>query len=210
MKIHEYQAKSLFRQFGVPTPEGKLAATGDEASKAFKEFGTGIAVVKAQVHAGGRGKGGGVKVVKSAEEAEKEAVRILTHRLVTHQTGPEGVKVSKLLVEQATDIAHEYYVAIVLDRAVQAPVLIASAEGGMDIEEVAAKTPEKIFRETIDPALGLMPYQARNIAFKLGLTGDNVKQAVATFTALARLYVDKDCSLAEINPWVRTSSGKMI
>jgi succinyl-CoA synthetase beta subunit len=210
MKIHEYQAKALFREFGVPTPEGKIALSGDEATAHFKSFGTGVAVVKAQVHAGGRGKGGGVKVVKSVEEANKEAVRILTNRLVTPQTGPEGVAVSKLLVEQATNIAHEYYVAIVFDRAVQAPVLIASAEGGMDIEEVAAKTPEKIFRETIDPALGLMPYQARNIAFKLGLAGDQIKQAVATLTALAKLYLQKDCSLAEINPWVRTGDGKMI
>jgi succinyl-CoA synthetase beta subunit len=210
MKIHEYQAKALFREFGIPTPEGKLAATGDEAVAHFNAFGKGIAVVKAQVHAGGRGKGGGVKVVKSADDAKKEADRILSNKLVTPQTGADGVKVSKLLVEQATNIGHEYYVAIVMDRAVQAPVLIASAEGGMDIEEVAEKHPEKIFRETIDPALGLMPYQARNIAFALGLSGDQIKQAVATLTALAKLFVEKDCSLAEINPWVRTADGKMI
>src|SRR6188472_2546155 len=171
MKIHEFQAKIILANYGVPVPQGEVVETAAEAAQAATKLGTGVAVVKAQVHAGGRGKGGGVKVVKSVEDANKEAVRILTHRLVTPQTGPEGVAVSKLLVEQATNIAHEYYVAIVLDRAVQSPVLIASAEGGMDIEEVAAKTPEKIFRKTIDPALGLMPYQARNIAFKLGLAG---------------------------------------
>ncbi|HVJ83841.1 MAG TPA: ADP-forming succinate--CoA ligase subunit beta [Planctomycetia bacterium] len=210
MKIHEYQAKELFRAAGIPTPEGKLAANADEAVAAFKSFGEQIAVVKAPVHAGGRGKGGGVKVVKSEDECRKEAARILANRLVTPQTGPEGVKVGKLWVERATKIAHEYYVAITLDRAIQMPVLIASAEGGMEIEEVAAKHPEKIVRAKIDPDRGLAPSQARRVAYELGLGHEQVKQAVTTLVALCKLYLDKDCSLAEINPWVRTEAGGMI
>jgi succinyl-CoA synthetase beta subunit len=210
MKIHEYQAKELLRAQGVPTPEGRLAASADEAVACFESFGKGIAVLKAQVHAGGRGKGGGVKVVKSAAECRSEAARILSNKLITPQTGPEGVTVSKLLVEQATSIAHEYYVAVVLDRAARTPVLIASAEGGMEIEEVAATHPDKIVRIRVDADFGLHPYQGREVAFALGLSGDQVKQATATLTGLVRLFLDKDCSLAEINPWVKTTDGNMI
>jgi succinyl-CoA synthetase beta subunit len=210
MKIHEYQAKSLLAEYGVPIPVGRLASTANEAVEHFRTFGKGIAVVKAQVHAGGRGKGGGVKVVKSEDECRNESARILSNRLITPQTGPEGVNVSKLWVEEATNIAHEYYVAVVLDRAIRKPVLIASAEGGMDIEEVAAKHPDRIFRTPIDGALGLQAYQGRKIAYNLGLTGDLVKQAVKTLTALVNLYLEKDCSLAEINPWVQTADGTMI
>lgn len=210
MKIHEYQAKELFRAQGVPTPTGKIASTADEAVAHFQSFGKNLAVLKAQVHAGGRGKGGGVKVVKSVDECRAEATRILSNPLVTPQTGPEGVKVNKLLVEEATEIAHEYYVAIVHDRPARKPVLMASAEGGMDIEEVAAKTPEKIIKTHIDVDRGLLGFQARKIAYALGLTGDQVKSAAATLTGLVRVYIDKDCSLAEINPWVRTKAGAMI
>ncbi|MBX9656109.1 ADP-forming succinate--CoA ligase subunit beta [bacterium] len=210
MKIHEYQAKELLRAFGVPTPTGKVVTTADEAVKAFESFGKGIAVVKAQVHAGGRGKGGGVKVVKSAEECRTEAKRILSNPLITPQTGPEGVKVRSLLVEQATSIGHEYYVAVVLDRAVQLPVLMASTEGGVEIEEVAAHNPDAIKKTHIFDARGLQPFQARKIAYALGLTGKQVDQAVKTLTGLVKLYLDKDCSLAEINPWVQTTDGDMI
>jgi succinyl-CoA synthetase beta subunit len=210
MKIHEYQAKQLLKDAGVPVPNGKLATTADEAVEHFKAFGKGIAVVKAQVHAGGRGKGGGVKVVKSENECRTEAARILANPLITHQTGPEGVKVQKLWIEEATDIAHEYYVAVVLDRAAQKPVLMCSAEGGVEIEEVAAKTPEKIIRTHIDSDRGLQPFQARKIAYALGLSGDAVKSAASTLTGLVRVYLDKDCSLAEINPWVRTKQGGMV
>lgn len=210
MKIHEYQAKQLLKEQGVPVPEGKLASSADEAVAHFESFGQGIAVLKAQVHAGGRGKGGGVKVVRSADECRAEAERILSQPLVTPQTGPEGVKVRKLLVEQATNIAKEYYVAVVLDRANQKPVLMASAEGGVEIEEVAAKSPEKIIKTHIDADAALQPFQARKIAYALGLQGDQVKQAAKTLAGLVRVYLDKDCSLAEINPWVQTADGQMI
>lgn len=210
MKIHEYQAKQLLKDAGVPIPHGMLASSADEAVASFKAFGKGIAVLKAQVHAGGRGKGGGVKVVKSEAECRAEAQRILSHPLVTPQTGPEGVKVHRLWVEEATDIGHEYYVAIVLDRAAQKPVLMASTEGGMEIEEVAAKTPEKIIRTHIDSDRGLLPFQARKIAYALGLSGDAIKSAATTLAGLVRVYLDKDCSLAEINPWVRTKQGGMV
>jgi succinyl-CoA synthetase beta subunit len=210
MKIHEYQAKEMFRSFGVPTPTGTVVSSADEAVQAFSAMGKGIGVVKAQVHAGGRGKGGGVKVVKSADECRKESQRILSTPLVTPQTGPEGVTVRKLLVEEATSIAHEYYVAVVLDRAVQLPVLMASTEGGMEIEEVAARNPEAIKKVHIFDPRGLRPFQARQIAFALGLTGKLVDEAVKTLTGLVRVYLEKDCSLAEINPWVRTSDEHMI
>lgn len=210
MKIHEYQAKQLLKDQGVPVPESKLAQSADEAVAHFESFGQGIAVLKAQVHAGGRGKGGGVKVVRSAEECRAEAERILSNPLVTPQTGPEGVAVRKLLVEQATNIAKEYYVAVVLDRANQKPVLMASAEGGVEIEEVAAKSPEKIIKTHVDPDAALQPFQARKIAYALGLEGDQVKQAAKTLSGLVRVYLDKDCSLAEINPWVQTADGNMI
>ncbi|QDU61641.1 Succinyl-CoA ligase [ADP-forming] subunit beta [Planctomycetes bacterium Pan216] len=210
MKIHEYQAKQLLKDAGVPIPTSLLAGSADEAVAHFDALGGGVAVVKAQVHAGGRGKGGGVKVVRSKQECKSEAERILANPLITPQTGPEGVTVKKLLVEQATDIAHEYYVAIVLDRASQLPVLMASTEGGMEIEEVAAKTPEKIIKTFIDPDRGLLPYQVRKIGYLLGLKNEQVKAAGPTLKGLAKVYLDKDCSLAEINPWVRTADGNMI
>jgi succinyl-CoA synthetase beta subunit len=200
----------MFRSFGVPTPTGTVVSSADEAVQAFSAMGKGIGVVKAQVHAGGRGKGGGVKVVKSADECRKESQRILSTPLVTPQTGPEGVTVRKLLVEEATSTAHEYYVAVVLDRAVQLPVLMASTEGGMEIEEVAARNPEAIKKVHIFDPRGLRPFQARQIAFALGLTGKLVDEAVKTLTGLVRVYLEKDCSLAEINPWVRTSDEHMI
>jgi succinyl-CoA synthetase beta subunit len=210
MNIHEYQAKDIFRGAGMPTPSGKLAATADEAVAHFDAFGGRIAVVKAQVHAGGRGKGGGVKVVKSREECKAESSRILANPLVTHQTGPQGVKVGKLLVEEATDIAHEYYAAIAMDRAIQRPVLMVSTEGGMDIEEVAAKTPEKILRAAIDVDRGLADFQARRLAYGLGLSGDLVKQATVMLKGLVNVFLKHDCSLAEINPLVRTKDGKLV
>lgn len=210
MKIHEYQAKQLLRDVGVPVPDGRLATTADEAVQHFQSLGKGIAVLKAQVHAGGRGKGGGVKLVRSEAECRAEATRILTHPLVTPQTGPEGVKVQKLLVDPATAIEKEFYVAVVLDRAAQKPVLMCCAEGGVEIEEVAANHPEKIIKTHIDSDRGLAPFQARKIAYALGLAGEAVKSAAVTLTGLARVYLDKDCSLAEINPWVRTKEGTMI
>lgn len=210
MKIHEYQAKQLLRAEGVPVPAGRVVGSVAEAVEHFQALGKGIAVLKAQVHAGGRGKGGGVKVVRSADACRTEAERILGQPLVTPQTGPKGVPVRRLLVEEATDIAHEYYVAVVLDRTAQRPVLMASAEGGVEIEDVAAKTPEKIVRTYVDADRGLLPYQSRKIAYALGMGGDLVKQTAATLTGLVLAYLDKDCSLAEINPWVRTAGGTLL
>ena len=210
MKIHEYQAKSLLAQAGVPVPQGKVVATADEAAKVFEEFGDGVAVVKAQVHAGGRGKGGGVKVVKSADECRAEAERILANRLVTPQTGPEGVDVKSLLVERATDIAHEYYLGMTLDRVRGLPVLMASTEGGVEIEEVAAKTPEKLVKVPIDIDRGLQPNQLRTVGYALGLDKAAMKDAKKTLDGLIATYVAKDCALAEINPWVKTGAGDMI
>jgi succinyl-CoA synthetase beta subunit len=210
MKIHEYQAKELLRAAGAPTPAGRIAKTAEEAVAHFQAMGGSRAVLKAQVHAGGRGKGGGVKVVSSADEARKEATRILSNPLVTPQTGPDGVTVRTLLVEEATAIAHEYYAAITLDRATQKLTLMASSEGGMDIEEVAAKHPEKIIRTSVDADRGLESFQARKICFGLGIPAESHKDATAILTALARVYLDKDCSLAEINPLVRTKEGRMI
>jgi succinyl-CoA synthetase beta subunit len=210
MKIHEFQAKELLRRAGVPTPVGRVAACADEAVGHFQALGQPACVLKAQVHAGGRGKGGGVKLVRSVDECRSEAQRILDKPLVTPQTGPEGVKVSKLLVEQATEIDHEYYVAIVLDRSAQRPLLMASAEGGVEIEQVAAQSPEKIVKTYINADRGLLPFQARKVAYALALAGAAFQEAFATLTALVRVYLDYDCSLAEINPWVRTKSGAMI
>ncbi len=210
MKIHEYQAKDLFRTAGMPVPNGKLAESADQAVSHFESFGKNIAVVKAQVHAGGRGKAGGVKVVKSKDECLTEAKRILSNPLISIQTGPQGVPVKKLLVEEATDIAHEYYAAVVVDRAIGRPVLMVSAEGGVDIEEVAAKTPEKILKAAIDPDRGLLPHQATRLAYGLGMTGDLVKQTSKMLTGLVNVFLKYDCSLAEINPLVRTKGEQMI
>ena len=210
MKIHEYQAKELLKQQGVPVPEGKIATNATEAVEHFQSFGGQIAVVKAQVHAGGRGKGGGVKVVKSEEECRTEAERILSNPLITPQTGAAGVTVNKLLIEQGIDIDHEYYLGVTMDRTVGLPVLMASTEGGVEIEEVAAATPEKIIKTHIDPDRGLQGYQGRKIGFALGLEGAQIKSAMKTLSGLIRCYLDYDASLAEINPWIRTKSGEMV
>src|SRR5919109_2272596 len=178
MKIHEYQAKELLRKYGVAVPRGLVARSPEEAYHAAKELGSEVTVVKAQIHAGGRGKGGGVKLAKSADEAQEIARKMLGMNLVTHQTGPEGRQVRVLLVEEGLPIDKEFYLGIVLDRTSGRPVFMASAAGGMDIEEVAAKTPEKIFKETIDPAVGFRSFQARKLAFALGLSNELISQAV--------------------------------
>ncbi len=210
MKIHEYQAKDILRKFQVPVPDGKVAFTAAEARKIAEELGGGTVVVKAQIHAGGRGKGGGVKLAKNPAEAEAIAQKMLGMKLVTHQTGPEGKLVRRVLVEQGLSIARELYVGIVLDRARSQLVFMASTEGGMEIEKVAAEAPEKILKEWIDPAAGFMPFQARKLAFGLGLVGDQFKNAVNFMTALYRAYIAADASLAEINPLIVTTDGRVL
>ncbi|HKO95354.1 MAG TPA: ADP-forming succinate--CoA ligase subunit beta [Pyrinomonadaceae bacterium] len=210
MKIHEYQGKELLRKFGVPVPRGIVARTVDEAQRAAEELGTDIVVVKAQIHAGGRGKGGGVKLAKSPEEAKKVASEILGMNLITHQTGPEGREVRVLLIEEGLPIDKEFYLGIVLDRASGRPVFMASAAGGMDIEEVAAKTPEKIVKETIDPAVGFRSFQARKLAFSLGLPSELIGQAVKFMQSLYTAYEQMDASLMEINPFLLTKDGRLI
>lgn len=206
MKIHEYQAKEIFARYGIPVPRGILAATAPEARQAVESLG-GQAVLKAQVHAGGRGKAGGVQLVRSAEAAESAARAMLENRLVTNQTGPEGVPVPQVLVEELADIAAELYVALTVDRVERRPVLLASAAGGMDIEEVAAHNPADIHTEAIDPVLGLMPYQARRIAARLGLRGPAAAAAAPTLTALYRIFTENDCTLVEVNPLIVTGGG---
>jgi succinyl-CoA synthetase beta subunit len=210
MKIHEYQGKELLRKFGVPVPRGIVAHTPEEAFDAAKELGTDVVVVKAQIHAGGRGKGGGVKLAKSPEEARELAGQILGMNLVTHQTGPEGREVRVLLIEEGLPIDREFYLGIVLDRASGRPVFMASSAGGMDIEEVAAHTPEKILKETIDPAIGFRPYQARKLAFGLGLPADLVNQAAKFMQTLYTAYEQMDASLLEINPFLLTKDERLI
>ncbi len=210
MKVHEYQARQLLADAGVAVPEAVVVGSADEARAAFEQLGGKVAVVKAQVHAGGRGKGGGVKLVKSAEEAHEAAAAILSKPLVTPQTGPEGVPVNKLMVAAGVDIAHEYYLGIVIDRAKRCPVLIASAEGGMDIEQIARTKPEALIREPIHPHLGLQGHQARTVAYRLGFEGDQIKQAASILTAMAELFAQTDASLLEINPLVLTTSGKVL
>ncbi|WP_428908675.1 ADP-forming succinate--CoA ligase subunit beta [Niallia sp. Krafla_26] len=210
MNIHEYQGKEILRQYGVTVPKGKVAFTVEEAVEAAKELGTEVCVVKAQIHAGGRGKAGGVKVAKNLDEVRTYASEILGKTLVTHQTGPEGKEVKRLLIEEGCDIKKEYYVGLVLDRATSRVVLMASEEGGTEIEEVAAETPEKIFKEEIDPVVGLMPYQARRIAFNINIPHDLVNQAVKFMMGLYQAYIEKDCSIAEINPLVVTGDGKVM
>ncbi|MEO6326162.1 MAG: ADP-forming succinate--CoA ligase subunit beta [Thermoanaerobaculia bacterium] len=209
MKVHEYQAKEILRGFGVTTPRGRVTDSPDEARLIAEEFG-GKAVVKAQIHAGGRGKGGGVKVAKTPDEAHDYAEKILGMQLITHQTGPEGRKVKKVLIEEAMDIAQELYLGITLDRSSGKPVFMASKQGGMEIEVVAEKDPDAIVKETFDPAFGLQPFQARKLAYALGLSGDTHKKAVTQLIALARAYVETDASLAEINPFMITGSGDVI
>jgi len=210
MKIHEFQAKEIFRRFGVPTPRGEMVTSAEAARAAAERLGTKVVVVKAQIHAGGRGKGGGVKLAKSPAEAAEIAGRILGMTLVTPQTGPGGRVVKRLLIEEGLDIKRELYLSILVDRAVAAPVIMASAAGGIEIEEVARENPGAILRETIHPATGLQPYQTRKIAFGLGLTGDAVAAAGPFLQALYRAFVETDASLAEINPLVLTGEGKLV
>jgi len=210
MKIHEYQAKEILRKYKVPVPEGYVAFTLEEAIENAKKLPTDVCVVKAQIHAGGRGKGGGVKLAKNKGEVKDIASDILGMNLVTHQTGPEGREVKKLLIEQGMDIARELYLGVVLDRAKSQLVFMASTEGGVEIEKVAAETPEKIMKEWVDPAVGIMPYQARKIAFGLGLEGKQVSNAVKFILALFKAFTENDCSLAEINPLVITSGGDVL
>lgn len=210
MNIHEYQGKEILRKYGVSVPNGKVAFTVEEAVEAAKELGSQVCVVKAQIHAGGRGKAGGVKVAKNLDEVRTYASEILGKTLVTHQTGPEGKEVKRLLIEEGCDIKKEYYIGLVLDRATSKVVLMASEEGGTEIEEVAEKTPEKIFKEEIDPVVGLMPYQARRIAFNINIPKELVNQAVKFMMGLYNAYIEKDCSIAEINPLVVTGDGKVM
>ncbi|WP_418627530.1 ADP-forming succinate--CoA ligase subunit beta [Anaerosinus sp.] len=210
MNIHEYQAKEVLRQYGVTTPNGKVAFSVDEAVTAAQDLGTSVCVVKAQIHAGGRGKAGGVKVAKNLDEVRKYAEEILGKILVTHQTGPTGKEVKRLLIEEGCDIKKEYYVGLVLDRKTSRVVLMASEEGGTEIEEVAAKTPEKIFKEIIDPAIGLTGFQARRIAFAINIPKELINKAVKFMTGLYEAFVNKDCSIAEINPLVVTGDGQVM
>lgn len=209
MNIHEYQAKEVLRKFGVATLKGKVATTPEEAVKAAQEIGGNLWVVKAQIHAGGRGKGGGVKVAKSLDEVRDLSKKIIGMQLITHQTGPGGKQVQKIFIEQGCDIAKEYYVAALVDRKTGRVTIMASSEGGMDIEEVAAHTPEKIHTVTVDPVSGLMPFQARQLAFAIGLPGEMVGKATKFFQGLYNAFITSDCSMAEINPLVTTKSGEM-
>ena len=210
MKIHEYQGKELLRKFGVAVPRGLVARSPEEAYHATKELGTELVVVKAQIHAGGRGKGGGVKLARSADEAREIARQMLGMKLVTHQTGPEGREVRVLLIEEGLPIDKEFYLGIVLDRASGRPVFMASAAGGMDIEEVAAKTPDQIMKETIDPAVGFRSFQARKLAFGLGIPGALVSQSVKFMQSLYTAYEQMDASLMEINPFLLTKDNRLI
>jgi succinyl-CoA synthetase beta subunit len=213
MKIHEYQAKDILRKYGVPVPEGEMATTLEEADKAAKTlFGKGnvAVVVKAQIHAGGRGKGGGVKVTKTIEDADAAAKAILGMQLVTHQTGPSGQKVQRLLIEAGSAIARELYLGLVLDRASAKIVFMASQAGGMEIEQVAHDTPELIYKETIEPAIGFQPFQARKLAFKLGLAPKQINPAVSFMMGLYKAFVENDCSLMEINPFITTKDGDLL
>src|SRR5580698_5818269 len=208
MKIHEYQAKALLARHGVPVPRGEVASTPEAAEAAAKKLG-GSVVVKAQIHAGGRGKGGGVKVAKDAAEARAVAEKILGMTLITHQTGPEGRVVKKVLIEETLPIERELYLGIVLDRGVGKNVFMASADGGMDIEEVAHNTPERIIKEPLEPGLGLLPFQARKLAFAIGITGPAVNLAAQAMVALSKAVQEFDASLAEINPFILTKDGKV-
>ncbi|GGK36361.1 succinate--CoA ligase [ADP-forming] subunit beta [Caldalkalibacillus thermarum] len=210
MNIHEYQAKQVLKQYGVSVPEGHVAFTVDEAVEAAEKLGTDVVVVKAQIHAGGRGKAGGVKVARSLDEVRTYASELLGKVLVTHQTGPEGKEVKRLWIEQGCNIENEYYIGVVVDRSTGRVVMMASEEGGTEIEEVAAKTPEKIFTEVIDPAVGLMPFQARKLAYAINIPKNLVNKAVKFMLGLYQAFVDKDCSMAEINPLVTTKEGDVL
>ncbi|CAM4256194.1 MULTISPECIES: ADP-forming succinate--CoA ligase subunit beta [Paenibacillus] len=210
MNIHEYQGKEVLKKYGVAVPNGKVAYTVEEAVEAAASLGTPVVVVKAQIHAGGRGKAGGVKVAKSLDEVRTYAGEILGKTLVTHQTGPEGKEVKRLLIEEGCQIAKEYYIGIVVDRSSGRVVMMASEEGGTEIEEVAATHPEKIFKEIIDPAVGLQTFQARKLAYSIAIPNELVNKAVKFMQALYLAFVDKDCSIAEINPLVVTADGNVM
>jgi succinyl-CoA synthetase beta subunit len=208
MKIHEYQGKQLLAKYGVMVPRGEVVTSPEQVRPAVERLGLPV-VVKAQIHAGGRGKGGGVKLARTAEDAEQIAKNMLGMNLVTHQTGPEGRQVRTLLIEEGLKIKQEFYLGIVLDRAISRLVFMASAAGGMDIEEVAAHEPEKILKEPIDPSVGLLPFQARKLAFGIGLPKELAGKAVKFMTSLYRAYIDLDASLAEINPFLLTEDGEL-
>jgi len=210
MNIHEYQAKAILRNFGVPVPEGHVVYNTNSARDWARRLGDGPWAVKAQIHAGGRGKGGGVKIAKTPDEVKKYARDMFGMTLVTHQTGPEGKIVKRILIEKGSNIADEFYVSFLVDRATDKVTLMASAEGGMDIEEVAAKTPEKLFFEAVDPVVGLTAFQARKVAFKLGFAIPQVKQAVPLLMNLYKAFVEADCSLLEINPLIQTAEGDLL
>jgi succinyl-CoA synthetase beta subunit len=213
MKIHEYQAKEILRKYGVAVPSGEMATTieeADHAAKALFSAGNAVVVVKAQIHAGGRGKGGGVKLAKTIEQADEYSKQILGMQLVTHQTGPAGQKVQRLLIEAGSAIDRELYLGLVLDRASSKVVFMASQHGGMDIEEVAHETPDEIFKEYIDPAIGLQGYQARKLAFKLGLAPTQIGEAVRFMMGLYKAFIETDSTLMEINPFITTKDGKLL
>jgi succinyl-CoA synthetase beta subunit len=210
MNIHEYQAKEIIKKYGVSVLQGKVAHSAEEAVAAAKEIGGNLWVVKAQIHAGGRGKGGGVKVAKSLDEVKSWTQKIIGMNLVTHQTGPEGKKVHKVYIEQGCNIAKEFYLACLVDRSTGRVAMLASTEGGMEIEEVAEKNPEAIKKIVIDPVVGLAPFQARQLAFSLGIPADNLNKATAFFRSLYQAFIERDCSIAEINPLVLTKEGDLI
>jgi succinyl-CoA synthetase beta subunit len=210
MKIHEYQAKAILARYGVPVPRGEVALSAHEAGDVARRLGGGVVVVKAQIHAGGRGKAGGVKVVKTAEDAEKTAAALLGTTLVTHQTGPTGQVVGRLLIEEGLAIDRELYLSLLIDRASQKVVLMISAEGGVDIEAVAANTPEKIHKEFVDPSVGLQPFQARKLAFAVGLSDAQIGKAAKMMLSLYKAFIATDASLVEINPLITTKSGDLL
>lgn len=210
MNIHEYQGKAILRDYGVSVPEGSVAFTVDEAVQAAEKLNSSVTVVKAQIHAGGRGKAGGVKIAKSPDEVREFADEILGMTLITPQTGPSGKEVKRLLIEEGCDIDQEYYIGLVLDSSTSRVVMMASSEGGTEIEEVAAQTPEKIFKEVIDPGIGLAGYQARRLAFKLNIPDELIGKTVNFMMGLYQAFVEKDCSIAEINPLVTTKDGHVL
>ncbi|MXZ48981.1 MAG: ADP-forming succinate--CoA ligase subunit beta [Candidatus Dadabacteria bacterium] len=210
MNVHEYQAKKLLSDFGVRVPGGQVVFSADEVSEVLDTLNSAKYVVKAQIHAGGRGKGGGIKVVDNSHDAMEAADEIIGMNLVTHQTGPEGKTVGSVLIEEASSIEKEFYLGMVIDRSREKVVIMGSPEGGVEIEEVAAKSPEKIIKEHVDISLGIQPYQCRKIAYFMGLEGGAVRQAVSFITSLYRVFIEKDCSLAEINPLVLTSDGNIV
>ncbi|MBO6210340.1 MAG: ADP-forming succinate--CoA ligase subunit beta [Schwartzia sp.] len=210
MNIHEYQSKQILKEFGVKVPNGNPAFSPEEAARFAKDLATDVVVVKAQIHAGGRGKAGGVKLAHNIDEVKSHASALLGRILVTHQTGPEGKEVHRLLIEEASDIEKEYYLSLTVDRKTAQIVMMGSAEGGMEIEEVAAKTPEKIFKEYIDPGVGLMPFQTKRMAYNMGFRQSVIAKASKTMECLYNAFVAKDCSLAEINPLVVTKQGEVV